>query len=234
MNAAAGASRMSRARIVVVDDHELFRESLVSLLAQEHDLEIVGRAGDGEEAIEIVATTRPDLVLMDIHMPITSGLEATERIRSDFPATKVLILSISQDEDDLLEALRAGASGYVQKDSGKSAFLRAVRQVLADEAALSAHQTASVVAALRRTMGQTEHRGPAQNDGDLTNREREVLALMVQGASNEEISRRLSVSLFTVKSHVRSILSKLKVENRREAAKIAVQRGLVKGTRQLQ
>lgn len=225
---------MSRARIVVVDDHELFRESLVTLLSMEQDLEVVGRAGNGEEAVEVVAETQPDLVLMDIHMPVASGLEATERICSLFPATRVLILSISQDENDLLEALRAGASGYVQKDSGKSVFLRSVRQVLADEAALSSRQTASVLAALRRNIGQPEQPPAASGEAELTNREREVLALIVQGESNEEISRELTVSLFTVKSHVRSILTKLNVENRRDAAKVAVQRGLVNGARHRQ
>lgn len=225
---------MSRARIVVVDDHELFRESLVTLLSMEQDLEVVGRAGNGEEAVEVVAATQPDLVLMDIHMPVASGLEATERIRTLYPATRVLILSISQDEEDLLEALRAGASGYVQKDSGKSVFLRSVRQVLADETALSARQTASVLAALRRTAEPQEQPVATQAESDLTNREREVLALIVQGKSNDEISRTLTVSLYTVKSHVRSILTKLGVENRREAAKVAVQRGLVSGTRHRQ
>ena len=222
---------MARARIVVVDDHELFRESLITLLSMEQDLEVVGRAGNGEEAVEVVAATLPDLVLMDIHMPITNGLEATERIRSLYPATRVLILSISQDENDLLEALRAGASGYVQKDSAKSVFLRSVRQVLADEATLSARQTASVLAALRRTAEPAEQSPAAHPEGELTNREREVLALIVQGESNEEISQTLSVSLYTIKSHVRSILTKLHVENRREAAKVAVQRGLVSGPR---
>ena len=224
----------SRARIVVVDDHELFRESLVTLLSMEQDLEVVGRAGNGEEAVEVVAATQPDLVLMDIHMPIAGGLEATERIRTLYPATRVLILSISHDEDDLLEALRAGASGYVQKDSGKSVFLRSVRQVLADEAALSAQQTASVLAALRRTADPPEQLPAAHAEGDLTQREREVLALIVQGQSNDEISRTLTVSLYTVKSHVRSILTKLNVENRREAAKVAVQRGIISGTRHRQ
>mgnify|MGYP000853864783 FL=1 len=222
---------MARARIVVVDDHELFRESLATLLSMEQDLEVVGRAGNGEEAVEVVAATQPDLVLMDIHMPIASGLEATERIRTRYPATRVLILSISQDEDDLLEALRAGASGYVQKDSAKSVFLRSVRQVLADEAALSARQTASVLAALRRTAEPAEQPPAAQGEADVIDREQAVMALMVQGESNEEISQTLSVSLYTVKSHVRSILAKLNVENRREAAKVAVQRGLVSGPR---
>jgi len=219
---------MARARIVVVDDHELFRESLVTLLSLEPDMEVVGQAGNGEEAVEVVAATHPDLVLMDIHMPVTDGLEATERIRSLFPATRVLILTISQDEDDLLEALRAGAIGYVQKDSGKSIFLRSIRQVLAGEAALSARHTTRLVAALRCSMERLEQvAAPVQDDADLTSREREVLSLLAEGASNEEISRRLSVSLFTAKTHVRNILQKLDVRNRREAVRVALQRSLV-------
>ncbi len=207
---------MSRARIVVVDDHELFRESLVSLLALEHDLEVVGQASNGLEALQIVEETRPDLVLMDLQMPVCGGLQATRHIHQRFPATRLLILSISSDEDDLLQALRAGANGYVQKDSGKSVFLRSIRQVLA---------------ALRHAMEQLEQAPIQLNDSDLTNREHEVLKLMVDGASNEEISRQLSVSLFTVKSHVRNILHKLGADNRRAAAKVAVQRGIVVGRR---
>ena len=221
---------MSRTRILAVDDHELFRESLVSLLSQEPDLHVVGQAGDGLEALRLVRDTRPDLVLMDIHMPICNGLEATRRICAQYPATRVLILSISQHDADLFEALQAGAAGYVQKDSSKIQFLRAIRLALAGETALSPRQTTSVVAAFRRTM-QQEEQAVAQDDTHLTDRERSVLALIAQGAGNEEIAEQLSISLFTVKSHVHSILRKLNVENRREAARVAVQRGLVKPKR---
>jgi DNA-binding NarL/FixJ family response regulator len=217
---------MGRARILVVDDHELFRESLISLLALEPDLAVAGQAGDGLEALRLVRDTNPDLVLMDIHMPVCDGLEATHRIRAEFPAARILILSISHNDADLLAALQAGAAGYVQKDSSKAQFLRAIRLVLSDETALSPRQTTSVVAAFRRAMEQVEHTQP-DDDVDLTERERDVLELMVRGAGNDEIAERLSISLFTVKSHVRNILHKLHVENRRQAARLAVQRGLV-------
>lgn len=140
----------------------------------------------------------------------------------------MLVLTISQDEDDLLEALRAGATGYVQKDSGKSVFLRSIRHVLAGEAALSARHTTSLVVALRRTMEQLEQAAVhIQDDNDLTSREREVLSLLAEGASNEEISRRLAVSLYTTKTHVRNILQKLDAGNRRDAVRVALQRGLI-------
>jgi DNA-binding NarL/FixJ family response regulator len=217
---------MARSRVLVVDDHELFRESLVSLIAQEEDLEVVGQAGDGLEALRLVRDLLPDLVLMDIHMPLGGGLEATQRIRASHPATRVLILSISQDDADLLEALQAGAAGFVQKDSSKAQFLRAIRLVLAGETALSPRQTTSVVTAFRRTSAQLARAAPGEDDAGLTTRERDVLEWLVQGASNEEIAERLSISLFTVKSHVRNILQKLNAPNRRTAARMAVQRGL--------
>lgn len=218
---------MTRARILAVDDHELFRESLVSLLAQEPDLEVAGQAGDGLEALRLVRDTRPDLVLMDIHMPICSGLEATRRICAQYPATRVLILSISQHDADLFEALQAGATGYVQKDSSKAQFMRAIRLALAGETALTPRQMTSVVAAFRGA-SQRADGGDGPGEANLTERERAVLALIVNGAANDEIAEQLSITLFTVKSHVHSLLRKLNVENRREAAKVAVQRGLLK------
>ncbi len=218
---------MSRARILVVDDHELFREGLISLLALEPDLEVVGQASDGLEALQRMSETRPDLILMDIHMPLCDGIEATRRIRGQYASARILILSISQDDNDLLEALRAGASGYVQKDSGKAVFLRSIRQVLANETPLSPRQTTKLVNAFRRATEQLARTPPLEDDAGLSLRERDVLELLVDGASNEEIAFHLSISLFTVKSHVRNILHKLQVDNRREAAKLALQRGLV-------
>lgn len=222
---------MGRARILVVDDHELFRESLVSLIALEPDLEVAGQAGDGLEALRLVRDTNPDLVLMDIHMPICDGLEATHRIRAEYPAARILILSISHDDADLLAALHAGASGFVQKDSSKAQFLRAIRLVLADETALTPRQATSVVTALRRALERAEQTALPGDTVDLTDRERDVLELMVAGATNEEISERLFISLFTVKSHVRNILHKLNATNRRTAARLALQRGLVRPAR---
>ncbi len=219
---------MARARILVVDDHELFRESLISMIALEPDLQVVGQAGDGLEALRLARDVQPDLVLMDIHMPICNGLEATRRIHAAYPDVRILILSISQEDDDLFEALQAGASGFVQKDSSKAHFLRSLRLALDGETALSPRQTTSVVAAFRRAAQGSQAAAPAQqDDANLTDRERDVLRLLAQGASNEEIAEQLLISLFTVKSHVRNILQKLGAENRREAARIAARRKLV-------
>jgi DNA-binding NarL/FixJ family response regulator len=219
---------MDRARIVLVDDHELFRESLVSLIAQEPDLEVAGQASDGLEALRLVRDLKPDLVLMDIHMPICSGLEATRRICAAYPDVHILILSVSGDDAELLEALQGGAAGFVQKDSSKAAFLRAIRTVLAGETALSPRHMTSVVRAFRRAMTRTPFEAPEEDSTHLTERELDVLELIARGASNGEIAEQLSVSLFTVKSHVHSILHKLGAENRRSAARLAVKRGLVK------
>jgi len=219
---------MARARILVVDDHELFRESLISMIALEPDLEVAGQAGDGLEALRLVRDMQPDLVLMDIHMPICNGLEATRRIHAAHPDVRILMLSISQEDDDLFEALQAGASGFVQKDSSKAHFLRSLRLALDGETALSPRQTTSVVAAFRRVIQGTQSAASEPQDGpSLTDRERDVLRLLAQGASNEEIAEQLMISLFTVKSHVRNILQKLGAENRRDAARIAARRKLV-------
>lgn len=220
---------MARARILLADDHEIFRDGLANLLAREPDFEVVGQAGDGFEALERARELKPDLILMDISMPICNGVEGTRLIHSALPSIRILILSISEDESDLFEALRAGASGFIQKDSSKAVFLRAIRQVLVGEAPLSPRQATSVLRAFQRSLDQIDQPHPTQDDSNITLREREVLELMVTGASNEQIAQELDVSVFTVKSHVRNILHKLEASNRREAAKVALQRGIITG-----
>jgi DNA-binding NarL/FixJ family response regulator len=221
---------MNRARILVVDDHELFRESLVALLSLESDLEVVGQASDGFEALERVRDLQPALTLMDISMPVCGGVEATDRIRTEFPAAKVMILSISHDDKLLFDALRAGALGFVQKDSTKAVLLSAIRQVLEGGTPLSPTQTTSVLRTLQQVSNHGEHTTTGKNAAGLTPREYEVLGLLVTGATNEQIATQLSVSLPTVKSHVHSIMRKLDAGSRREAGKIAVQRRLIRNT----
>ncbi len=218
---------MNRARIVVVDDQELFREALVALISQEPDLQVTGQASNGLEAYQRVCELQPDLTLMDSAMPLCSGIDAAAMIRAVLPSAKILLLSASEDENDLFEALRAGALGVIEKNSSKAYLLGAVREVIQGGAPLTPRQTASVLHAFRSgTVRWERTREPADGFG-LTSREREVLALIAAGADNNEIAGQLSISLHTVKSHVRSILHKLDASSRREAGKIAMQRGLV-------
>lgn len=222
---------MHRVRILLVDDHELFRESLAGMLAFEPDLEIVGQAGDGFQALQGVRDTNPDLVLMDISMPICDGLEATHLVHAAYPAVRILILTVNNDDESVLEALKAGAHGYVLKDTNKVAFLRSIRQVLADEVALSPKHISTLVRAFRHTTEHVEHGSASADDAEMTPRERDVLELIVAGATNAEIAEQLTVNISTVKSHVRNILRKLNAGNRQEAAMLAVRRGIVAARR---
>jgi DNA-binding NarL/FixJ family response regulator len=218
---------MNRARILVVDDQELFREALVALISLEPDLQVAGQAGNGLEAYQRAYELQPDLTLMDTVMPVCSGIDAATMIRAVLPSAKILILSSSEDESDLFDALRAGALGVIAKNSSKAHLLGAMREVIEGGAPLTPRQTASVLHAFRSGTARWERTRDVEDGYGLTSREREVLELIVAGANNEEIAGRLSISLHTVKSHVRSILHKLNVNSRRDAGKIAVQRGLV-------
>ncbi|MFN8467830.1 MAG: response regulator transcription factor [Caldilineaceae bacterium] len=221
---------MNRARILVVDDQELFREALVALIAQEPDLQVAGQAVNGLEAYQRVCELQPDLTLMDSAMPLCSGIEGAAMMRAVLPSAKILLLSSSEDESELFDALRAGALGVIAKNSSEAHLLGALREVIQEGAPLTPRQTASVLHAFRSGTVLWEHAPDQQGSFSLTSREREVLALIAAGADNEEIAAQLSISLHTVKSHVRSILQKLYASSRREAGKIAVQRGLVQRT----
>lgn len=220
---------MARSRILAVDDHELFRESMVTMLDLQPDLEVVGQAGDGLEALRLVRDTRPDLVLMDVSMPVCDGIDATRLITQEFPGTRILMLSVNEDDRSLFDALAAGARGYILKNTDKTTFLRSIRNVLSDEAALSPKQAKKVVDAYSRMVRNVAvpQRSELQDNFDITAREREVLMLIADGATNQEIARELSVSVYTVKSHVRSILHKLDATNRNEAAQRATKLGIV-------
>ncbi len=220
---------MTRSRILVVDDHELFRESMVTMLDLQPDLEVVGQARDGLDALRLVRDTGPDLVLMDVSMPLCDGIDGTRLIIQEFPGTRILMLSVNEDDRSLFDALAAGARGYILKNTDKTTFLRSIRQVLSDEAALSPKQAKKVVDAYSRMARSAplQERAEPRDDLDITAREREVLALVADGATNQEIAQQLSVSIYTVKSHVRSILHKLDATSRNEAAQRAAKLGII-------
>jgi len=213
---------MTRTRILLADDHDLFREGLVGLVNSQPDLEIVGQARDGLEALTLARDLRPDLIVMDINMPVCDGLEATRLVRAEWPEARIIILTIHDEDDKLLEAIQAGACGYILKNTNSMDFLRGVRGALAGEAVLPpklAMRLLEDYARLALTRATPEVSPP--DSPDLTPREQQVLKLIAAGAINKEIAAQLSLSLHTVKSHVRSLLNKLHATNRRQAVRLA-------------
>ncbi len=208
-------------RIVLVDDHGLFRDGVASLLtAWGHD--VVGQAADGAQAPELVRRLRPDLVLMDVRMPGGSGLEATRTIAAEDPSVAIVMLTVSEDEDDLFAAIKAGARGYLLKNLEAAQFRAMIEAVERGEAAISPATAARIITELARPAA------PAAPDPDrLTEREVEVLRHVTAGLRNKEIAARLGISENTAKFHLRNILDKLHAESRAEVAARAVREGLV-------
>ncbi|TXS38709.1 response regulator transcription factor [Streptomyces sp. OR43] len=214
------------ARVVVADDQSVVREGIVMLLGLLPGIEVVGSAKDGEEAVALVAEHAPDVVLMDLRMPRCDGVEATRRIRKEFPGTQVVVLTTFDDDDSLFPALRAGARGYLTKDAGGDEIVRAVEAVLSGEAGLSP--------AIQRRLLEQVTEGPlprAVNDvpelpDGMTPREAEVLVLIADGMSNAEIARSLHISQATVKSHINNLFAKAGLRDRAQAVRYAYVRGI--------
>lgn len=199
-------------RLLIVDDHTMFRQGLVSLLRDEAEFQVVGQAADGEQALRLAQARHPDVVLMDVMMPGMDGVEATGRLVEALPEARILMLTISEADDDLLAAVRAGARGYVLKNADTAELLRAIRRVHAGEAVLSPAVTLRVLQEVRAAPP------PPAPATPLTPREREVAWLLTRGATNREIAETLMISKNTVKTHVSHILEKLEVESRRQVA----------------
>lgn len=212
-------------RVVLVDDHALFRRGLELVLSGESDLEVVGQASDGEEALRVVRSLTPDVVLMDIRMPRMSGIDAARAIRDSVPGTKVIMLTVSEEEDDLFAAVRAGASGYLLKEVSIDEVAGAVRAVTRGHALISPSMAAKLLVEFNAL---SERAADRQRAGDpkLTDRELQVLRLVGKGMSNREIASELFIAENTVKNHVRNMLEKLGMHSRMEAVIYAMREGL--------
>ena len=214
------------ARVVVADDQTVVREGIVMLLGLLPGVEVVGAAGDGDEAVALVAELAPDVVLMDLRMPRCDGVEATRRIRTDHPGTQVVVLTTYADDESLFPALRAGARGYLTKDAGGEEIVRAVHSVLSGDAGLSPSVQRRLLE--RLSAPEPEPARPTAVPDGLTAREAEVLVLIAEGLSNPEIARRLSVSIATVKTHINNMFSKTGLKDRAQAVSYAYRKGLVR------
>lgn len=209
---------MDRIRVLIVDDHELFRRGVASLLTEREDMEVVGEASNGAEAIERARELMPDVVLMDIKMPEMDGLAATKQLKTEMPYVRIMMLTVSETDEDLFEAIKAGASGYLLKNVDPEALVASVSQVQRGEVPIAPTMAAKI---LRELTAPSETSLQA-----LTARERQVLELLAGGLANKEIAFTLKISENTVKNHLRNILEKLHLQNRVQAALYAVRMGL--------
>ncbi|MFG2645567.1 response regulator [Streptomyces sp. NPDC048370] len=226
------------ARVIVADDQSMVREGIVLVLGLLPGIEVVGAARDGEEAVALTAELAPDVVLMDLRMPRCDGVEATRRIHAEHPGTEVVVLTTYADDDSLFPALRAGARGYLTKDAGGEEIVRAVHDVLDGRAGLAPAVQRRL---LEQLMAEPERRGAPDGDPSrgrprrqpdplpdgLTEREVEVLTLVADGLSNQEIGARLSISTATVKTHINNLFAKAGVRDRVQAVRYAYRSGLV-------
>ncbi len=206
-------------RVLICDDHPVYRRGLRALLAEIEDIDVVGEAGDGEEALRLAADHRPDVVIMDLHLPGMSGIETTRKLLARQPDVGVVVLTMFEDDTSLVAALRVGARGYIVKGAGHDEISRAIYAVARGEAILGATMSARLAAAV----------GPHQTDRafpNLTQREFEVLELLAHGLSNQQIADRLSVSPKTVRNNLSTVFSKLHVTSRTEAAAVAHDAGV--------
>ncbi len=218
---------MTPIRVVLADDQDLVRTGFGLILQNESDIEVVGEAANGSDAVEAVRRLKPDVVVMDIRMPVMDGVEATRRIVAETPLTRVLVLTTFDADESVVEALRAGASGFLLKDVPRAQFVDALRVVAAGEALLAPSVT-------RRLLDRFAARFPAPADeasallASLTDREREILALIARGRSNRQLAEHLSLAEATIKSHISHLLMKLDARDRAQLVMVAYESGLVR------
>jgi DNA-binding NarL/FixJ family response regulator len=218
-----GKEFMNPLKVLVVDDHRLFRQGLISLMSTREDLvDVVGEATSAQEAMYMAEAMRPDVILMDIYMPHGDGLQATKELRQRFPEISIVILTSSDDDDHLYEAIHLGAAGYLLKTLDAEELFDLLECVADGEVAI----TRAMATRLLYHLSSVDRESDAFGN-DLTSRETDVLHLVAKGATNPQIASQLNITVNTVKVHLRNILSKLHVENRTQAATLAIERGLV-------
>jgi len=205
--------KAEKIRILIADDHFIVRMGLVALVSTEPDMEIVAEAADGGEALALFAKHRPDLALLDLRMPVKSGIQAISEIRNQFPAARILVLSAFDGDEDIYRALHAGAQGYVLKNCTADKLVPALRAVAAGQNWIPGDVA--------------QHLSSRKFSQELTSREEDVLKELAKGLANKEIADNLSISEHTVKDHLKSILAKLQVDDRTEAVTTAIQRGII-------
>jgi len=224
-----GPSREEPIRVLVVDDHALFRRGLEIVLAAEEDIQVVGEAGDGAEAVDKAADLLPDIVLMDVRMPKRGGIEACTSIKEVAPSAKIIMLTISDEEADLYDAIKAGASGYLLKEIPIEEVADAIRSVWAGQSRISPSMASKLLTEFAAMSKATDER-PQMPAPKLTDREMEVLKLVAQGLNNRDIAKELFISENTVKNHIRNILEKLHLHSRMEAVVYAVREKMIEIT----
>lgn len=216
---------MEKVRVLMVDDHALFREGLAGIIGSQSDMQVIGEASDGLEALVKAQELKPDLILMDVQMPGMDGIEAVRQIRHALPETIIVMLTVRGDDVMLFEALKNGAQGYLLKDIRSQDLLEMLRGAMRGEAALSHDLAGRVLSEFRRLS--TGGVSDTEDGSGLSDREQQVLMQAAKGATDKEIAAQLNISLNTVKTHMRNILSKLHVRTRREAAKAAHAKGIL-------
>lgn len=215
---------MKLIRVLIVDDHTLFRSGIRLLLQRQAGFEVVGEAGDGLEGVKLAKRLQPDVVLQDLHMPGASGLEIIPLLREEAPQSQVIMLTVSEDAEDLMEALRIGACGYLLKNIDTDFLLDSIRRAASGESVMSAQMAGKLADAIRTP---NKSRASVADTNKLSPREREIIVMLARGASNKEIARELDLAESTVKIHVQGILRKLNLASRVQAAVYAVEQGLV-------
>ncbi|MBI4319152.1 MAG: response regulator transcription factor [Chloroflexi bacterium] len=216
--------------VLLVDDHALFRQGLASLLSSQPGIEVVGEAANGQEALERARDILPDLILMDVKMPGVDGLEATRRIKQELPHTRIVILTVSEDDQDLFEAIKSGAEGYLLKTLKAEQLFESLKGVFRGEAPISPGMARKLLNEFAQLTRKPET--PVALRDELTRREKEVLQRLSDGSTDKEIAAHLCISRRTVKNHVHNILEKLHLQNRVQATAYALREGLVKGQTQ--
>jgi len=217
---------MSKIRVLLADDHPLFREGLANILNAQPDFEVVGEASDGLEVLVKARKLEPDLILMDVGMPGCDGVEATQRVKKELPEVTIVMLTVRDENEKLFEAIKGGAQGYLLKSIRSRELVALLRGAVRGEAAITPSLGGRMLEEFRR-LSRTAGRLPPDETAALTPREQDVLGLVAEGAADKEIAEALTLSVHTVKSHMRNILAKLHLSHRHEAALYALREGLI-------